>query len=73
MLPDYFKMDGGIFYAKDKYRITLNVFNILDEYLYSGSYYEQPAILGDWNSLKPAYYYQTEPPRNIRLSISYRF
>jgi len=73
MLPDYFKMDGGIFYAKDKYRITLNVFNILDEYLYSGSYYEQPAILGDWDSLKPAYYYQTEPPRNIRLSISYRF
>ncbi|MFT4017804.1 MAG: TonB-dependent receptor [Agriterribacter sp.] len=73
MLPDYFKLDGGIFYAKDKYRITLNVFNILDEYLYSGSYYALPSVANDWNSVKPAYYYQTEPPRNVRLSISYRF
>ncbi|MGN6494289.1 MAG: TonB-dependent siderophore receptor [Agriterribacter sp.] len=73
MLADYFKVDAGIFYAKDKYRITFNVFNVLDKYLYSGSYYELPAIAGDWSSVKPAYYYQTEPPRNVRLSISYRF
>lgn len=72
-MADYFKLDGGIFYAKDKYRVTLNVFNILDEYLYSGSYYEMPSIPGDWESVKPAYYYQTEPPRNVRLSISYKF
>jgi len=70
---DYFKLDGGIFYTKNKYRITLNVFNILDAYLYNGSYYEMPSIAGDWDSVKPGYYYQTEPPRNIRLSVSYRF
>ncbi|MGV3766990.1 MAG: TonB-dependent siderophore receptor [Chitinophagaceae bacterium] len=62
-LPDYFKLDGGVFWEKDKVRLTLNVFNILDEYLYSGSYYE-------WLS---AYYWQTEPPRNFRFSIGYRF
>lgn len=72
-LPDYFKVDAGIFYAKNKYRVTLNVFNVLDEYLYSGSYYALPSIAGDWGSTKPAYYYQTEPPRNVRLSVSYRF
>src|SRR5690606_13411362 len=38
-LPDYFKLDGGIFWTKDKIKLTANVFNILDEYLYSGSYY----------------------------------
>lgn len=72
-LPDYFKADAGIFYAKDKYRITLNVFNLLDDYLYTGSYYELPGTAGDWESVKSAYYYQTEPPRNVRLSVSYRF
>ncbi|WP_018627421.1 TonB-dependent receptor [Niabella aurantiaca] len=74
-LPDYLKLDGGLFYTRDRYRFTLNVFNILDSYLYTGSYYEMPSIYGDWSqaSLKPAYYYQTEPPRNIRFSVSYRF
>ena len=38
-LPDYFKMDGGIFWEQDKVRITCNVFNLLDKYLYSGSAY----------------------------------
>ncbi len=72
-LPDYFKLDGGISYAKNKYRVVLNVFNILDEYLYSGSYQELPTIPGDYGSSAAAYYYQTEPPRNLRLSISYSF
>ncbi len=62
-LPDYFKLDGGLFWEKDKIRLTFNVFNILDENLYSGSYY-------DW--LK-AYYWQSEPPRNVRFGISYKF
>jgi len=62
-LPDYFKLDGGIFWEKDKVKITANVFNILDEYLYSGGYYEY----------LPAYYWQTEAPRNFRLSLAYRF
>ncbi len=72
-LDDYFKLDGGIFFARNKYRITLNVFNILDAYLYTGSYYELPSVPGDWSSTRPAYYYQSEPPRNVRLSIAYRF
>ncbi|GAB3013985.1 hypothetical protein GCM10027051_16610 [Niabella terrae] len=72
-LPDYFKLDGGLSYAKNKYRVTLNVFNILDSYLYTGSYYDMPTIPGDWNSGAEAYYYQSEPPRNLRLSVSYRF
>lgn len=62
-LPDYFKLDGGLFWEKDKFKITANVFNILDEYLYSGGYY----------AYLPAYYWQTEAPRNFRLSLAYRF
>ncbi|SDC13739.1 TonB-dependent siderophore receptor [Niabella drilacis] len=72
-LPDYFKLDGGLFYTQDRYRFTLNVFNMLNSYLYTGSYYDLPSVYGDWSSVKPAYYYQTEPPRNIRFSVSYRF
>nr|WP_068891575.1 TonB-dependent siderophore receptor [Pedobacter panaciterrae] len=60
-LPSYFKLDGGIFWEKDKIRLTANVFNILDKYLYSG------ASFGDY------YYWQSEAPRNYRLSLSYKF
>ncbi|WP_215239741.1 TonB-dependent receptor [Dyadobacter helix] len=62
-LPNYFKLDGGVFWEKDNIRINLNVFNVLDKYLYAGGYY-------DWLN---AYYYQTETPRNYRLGISYKF
>lgn len=62
-LPDYFKMDGGLFWEGSKIRITGNVFNILDKYTYSGSFY----------SFLNAYYWQADPPRNYRLSIAYRF
>ncbi|MBE9464770.1 TonB-dependent siderophore receptor [Dyadobacter subterraneus] len=62
-LPNYFKLDGGVFWEKDKIRLTLNVFNVLDKYLYSGAYYDY--IL--------SYSYQAEAPRNYRLSISYKF
>jgi iron complex outermembrane recepter protein len=62
-LPDYFKLDGGLFWEGSNMRITANVFNILDKYLYSGSYY---APLN-------AYNWQAEAPRNYRLSISYKF
>lgn len=60
-LPSYFKLDGGIFWEQDKIRLTANVFNILDKYLYSGASY------GDY------YYWQSETPRNFRLSIAYKF
>jgi iron complex outermembrane receptor protein len=62
-LPDYFKLDGGIFWEKNKVKLTLNVFNILDKYLYSGGYY----------SYLPSFYWQTEPPRNFRFSMNYKF
>jgi len=62
-LPNYFKLDGGLFYEHAKFRVTGNVFNILDKYLYSGSYYS-------WLN---AYYYQAEAPRNYRLSVTYKF
>ena len=62
-LPDYFKLDGGLSYETGKIKITANVFNILDKYLYSGSYYE-------WLS---AYYWQTEAPRNFRVGVTYKF
>lgn len=62
-LPNYFKLDGGLFWEKDKIKLTLNVFNILDEYLYSGSYY-------DWLN---SYYWQSEAPRNLRLGVTYKF
>ena len=62
-LPDYFKLDGGLNWEKDKIKIAVNVFNILDKFIYSGSYYS-------WLN---AYYWQTETPRNARFSISYSF
>lgn len=62
-LGDYRKWDGGLFWSNDKLKITLNVFNLLDEYLYTGSYFEY----GNY------YYYQAESPRNFRLSLSYKF
>jgi iron complex outermembrane receptor protein len=62
-LPNYFKMDAGLFWESPKVRITGNVFNVLDKYTYSGSYY----------SYLNAYYWQADAPRNYRLSIAYRF
>ena len=62
-LPNYFKLDGGLSYENKTIKITANVFNILDKYLYSGSYYA-------WLS---AYYWQTEAPRNFRVGVTYKF
>jgi len=70
-LENYFKLDAGIFWQKDKMRIALNVFNVTDRYLYSGSY-------EDWmtdadGAFVPFYSYQTEAPRNFRVSVAYKF
>ncbi|MDF2190576.1 TonB-dependent siderophore receptor [Paraflavitalea sp. CAU 1676] len=62
-LPDYFKLDAGLFYEKDRIKLSLNVFNVLDKYLYTGSYY-------DWLS---AFYWQAEAPRTVRFGINYKF
>ncbi len=64
-LSDYMKVDGGLFWEGGKLRVTANVFNITDEYLYSGSYSPY------WSA--PVYSWQTEAPRNFRLSLNYRF
>ncbi len=62
-MADYMKVDGGIFYEKGKIRLTANMFNVLNAYLYSGAYYQYSS----------AYYYQTEAPRNGRITLSYKF
>lgn len=70
-LPDYFKLDAGLFWENRSIRITGNVFNILDKYLYSGAYYT-----GYWNAPtyeQAVYSWQAESPRNYRLSIAYKF
>jgi iron complex outermembrane receptor protein len=61
MLPDYFRLDGALFWENNAIAVRLNVNNLLDEYLYSGGSY------GNF------YYWQTEPGINYRLSINYRF
>lgn len=60
-LPDYTKFDAGIFWDKNKFRVALNVYNLADTYLYSGSAYAN------------YYYWQAEPGRNWRLGVTYRF
>lgn len=62
-LPDYFKLDAGLFWEKNNVRVTGNVFNVLNKYLYSGS----------WYSWLNAYYWQSEAPRSLRLSVAYKF
>lgn len=62
-MGDYRKLDQGIFWGNDKVKITFNIFNALDNYLYTGSYYGYGGY----------YYYQADAPRNYRLSVSYKF
>lgn len=62
-LPDYFRLDGGLSYTKNKITFNLLVNNILNEYLYSGGYY----------TYNQTYYWQTEAGTNLRLSVAYRF
>lgn len=60
-LPDYFRLDGGIGHTMGNLSVNLLVNNILNEYLYSGAPYGN------------MYYWQTEPKRNYRINIGYRF
>lgn len=61
-LPDYFRLDGGISWQKDKFKCSLVINNILDKYLYSG--------------FPPTAYYNfytwiSEPLCNMRFTIKY--
>lgn len=60
-MNDYVKFDAGLSWENTKFRVGLNVFNVFNRYLYSGSPY------GAY------YYYQAEAPRNFRVSIGYKF
>ncbi|ULC59004.1 TonB-dependent receptor [Flaviramulus sp. BrNp1-15] len=60
-LPDYFRLDGGLSWKNKKMRVQLNINNILDEYLYSGSNY------GTY------LYWQSEPGINGRVTLTYNF
>ena len=70
-LPNYFKVDGGLFWENKSLRINANVFNVLDKYLFTGAYYT-----GYWNAPNydlGVYSWQAEAPRNYRLSVAYKF
>ncbi|KAA5532289.1 TonB-dependent receptor [Taibaiella lutea] len=60
-LPTYFRLDGGLFYEKGKVRVSADIFNITDKYLYSGAAYAA------------YYYWQAEAGRNWRMGVTYRF
>ncbi|MEM6813025.1 MAG: TonB-dependent receptor [Bacteroidota bacterium] len=60
-LPDYFRMDGGISWSNKKSRVSLNVNNILNRYLFSGGAYSSSV------------YWQSEPKLNGRISVGYLF
>jgi iron complex outermembrane receptor protein len=70
-MKNYFKLDAGLSWEKDRFRVTLNVYNVLDEYLYSGSY-ENWVTNADGNA-SPVYSYQAQAPRNWRMGVAYRF
>jgi len=60
-LKDYFRLDAGAGYSLKKFDINLTVNNVLDKYLYNGG------VSGG------IYWWQTEPGRNFRLGINYKF
>lgn len=65
-MGDYTKVDAGLFWSKGPVKITANVFNVLNEYLYIGDYYT-----GYFSN--NVYSWQAEAPRNYRFSIAYKF
>ncbi|QNK63467.1 TonB-dependent receptor [Pedobacter sp. PAMC26386] len=64
-LPDYFRLDGGLFWGSGPIKITGNIFNILNKYLYDGEIYNFGTVT--------SYAWQTEAPRNYRIGIAYKF
>ncbi|MGN7823283.1 TonB-dependent siderophore receptor [Chitinophaga sp. 22536] len=65
-LPDYFRMDAGLGYTVNKFSVNVLVNNVLNKYLFTGA----PSADGYGNKI---YYWQTEPGRNVRMSVGYRF
>ncbi|WP_419869428.1 TonB-dependent siderophore receptor [Chryseobacterium sp. CT-SW4] len=69
-MNDYVKFDAGLSWENPKFKVGLNVFNLFDRYLYSGSSINFTMADG---TTRGGYYYQAEAPRNFRLSIGYKF
>ncbi|WP_345991303.1 TonB-dependent siderophore receptor [Chryseobacterium sp. Chry.R1] len=69
-MNDYLKFDAGLSWENTKFRVGLNVFNVFNRYLYSGSSINFTMVD---NTQRGGYYYQAEAPRNFRLSIGYKF
>lgn len=65
-MNDYVKFDAGLSWENSNVRLNLNVFNVFNRYLYSGSPYPYGPDLN-------GYYYQAEAPRNWRFSVTYKF
>lgn len=70
-LPNFFKLDAGLFWEGKKIKVTANAFNLLDKYLYNGAYYTDYWNAPDYN--QAVYSWQAESPRNFRLSLAYKF
>ncbi|TDB67403.1 TonB-dependent receptor [Arundinibacter roseus] len=62
-MPAYTRFDAAVSYQLDKFGVALNVNNLFNADLISGTYY----AWGDF------YYWQAEAYRNARLSINYKF
>ncbi|GAA4457432.1 TonB-dependent siderophore receptor [Nibrella saemangeumensis] len=62
-LPNYLRADGAVSWQNNRVSLALNVNNMLNAYLFSGAPYPYAGY----------YYWQTEAPRNFRLSLGYRF
>lgn len=63
-LPDYHRWDGSMGWSNQKFTILLGINNLTNSYLYSGAAYDNAS---------PAVYWQAEPGRNFRLTVSYNF
>jgi len=70
-IPNYFKVDAGLFWERGPVKIAGNVFNLLDKYLYNGSYYTNYFNAPTYD--QGTYSWQAEAPRNYRFSIAYKF
>ena len=66
ILPDYFRLDGGINWKYKGFNIAVNANNLLNRYLYSGGF------LPDSGAGAIAYW-QSEPGRNWKATVSYKF
>lgn len=67
-LPEYFRMDGGIHWDRQQFRISLVGNNLLGKYLFTGAPFE---FNNDFSSTE--YYFMVEPKANFRISASYRW